>query len=128
MEMIKAAGDTGAPMIRDLATAIINDEKVPNDWEQSFIVCLNKAKGDSFDRGNYRSLQLTKQSMKILERSANGLIRQVVSINDSQFGFVSDKDTTDAMFVVLQLLKKYLALNKRLYMVFLDLEKALVIC
>ena len=51
MEMIKAAGDTGATMILDLATAIIRDGKVPIDWEQSFIVCLYKGKGDTLDRG-----------------------------------------------------------------------------
>ena len=33
VEMIKAAGDTGATMICDLATAIISDGKVPTDWE-----------------------------------------------------------------------------------------------
>ena len=53
VEMIKAAGDTGATMIRDLATAIIRDGKVPTDWEESFIVCLYKGKGDALDRGNY---------------------------------------------------------------------------
>ena len=68
MEMIKAAGDTGATMIRDLATAIIRDGKVPTDWEESFIVCLYKGKGDALDRGNYRGLKLTEQAMKILER------------------------------------------------------------
>ena len=35
----------GASMIRDLAAAIIQDGKVPSDWEQSFIVCLYKGKG-----------------------------------------------------------------------------------
>ena len=34
VEMIRAAGDTGASMIRDLAVAIIRDGKVPSDWEQ----------------------------------------------------------------------------------------------
>ena len=53
VEMIKAAGVTGATMIRDLATAIIRDCKVPTDWEESFIVCLYKGKGDAKDRGNY---------------------------------------------------------------------------
>ena len=62
--------------------------------------------------------------MKILERIVNGLIRQVVSIDDSQFGFVPGRGTTDATFVVRQLQKKYLAVNKRLYMAFVDLEKA----
>ena len=124
VEMIKAAGDTGATMIRDLATAIICDGKVPTDWEQSFIVCLYKDKGDALDRGNYRRLKLTEQAMKILERIVDGLIRQMVSIDDSQFGFVPGRGTTDAIFVVRQLQKKYLAVNKRLYMAFVDLEKA----
>ena len=123
VEMIKAAGDTGATMIRDLATAIIRDGKVPTDWEESFIVCLYKGKGDALDRGNYRGLKLTKQAMKILERIVYGLIRQVVSIDDFQFGFVPGRSTTDAIFVVRQLQEKYLAVN-RLYMAFVDLEKA----
>ena len=83
VEMIKAAGDTGATMIQDLATAIIRDGKVPTDWEESFIVCLYRGKGDALDRGNYRGLKLTEQAMKILERIVDGLIRQVVSIDDS---------------------------------------------
>ena len=124
VEMIKAAGDTGATMIRDLATAIIRDGKVPTDWEESFIVCLYKGKGDALDRGNYRGLKLTEQAMKILERIVDGLIRQVVSIDDSQFGFVPGRGTTDAIFVVRLLQEKYLAVNKRLYMAFVDLEKA----
>ena len=33
VEMIKAADDTGATMIRDLATAMIRKGKVPTDWE-----------------------------------------------------------------------------------------------
>ena len=90
--MIKAAGDTGATMIPDLATAFIRDGKVPTDWEQSFIVCLYKGKGDALDRSNYRGLKLTEQAMKILER-----------IDNFQFGFVPGRGTTDAIFVVLQL-------------------------
>ena len=54
----------------------------------------------------------------------DSLIRQVVSIDDSQFGFVPGRGTTDAIFVVRQLQEKYLAANKRLYIAFVDLEKA----
>ena len=88
VEMIRAAGDMGASMIRDLAVAIIRDGKVPSDWEQIFFVCLYKGKGDALERDNYRGLKLTKQVMKILERIVDGLIRQLVSIDDSQFGFI----------------------------------------
>ena len=124
VEMIRAAGDMGASMIRDLAVAIIHDGKVPSDWEQSFIVCLYKGKGDALERGNCCSLKLTEQVMKILERIVDGLIRQLVSIDDSHFDFVPGRGTTDAIFVVRQLQEKYLAANKRLYMAFVDLEKA----
>ena len=67
------------------------------------------------DRGNKRGLKLTEQAMKILQRIVDGLIRQVVSIDDSQFGFVPGRCTTDAIFVVRQLQEKYLAVNKRLF-------------
>ena len=56
--------------------------------------------------GNYRGLKLTEQVMKVLERIVDGLIRQVVSIDDSQFGFVPGRGTTDAIFVVRQLQEK----------------------
>ena len=99
----------GCLMIHDLAAAIclqstlICDGKVPSDCEQSFIVCLYKGKGDALDRGNYRGLKLTQQVMEVLERIVDGLIRQVVSIGDSQFGFLPGRGTTDAIFVIRQL-------------------------
>ena len=128
MEMIRAAGDMGASMIRDLAAAIICDGKVPSDWEQSFIVCLFKGTGDALERGNYRGLTLTEQVMKVLERIVDGLIRQMVSIDDSQYGFFPSRGITDAFVVVRQLQEKYLAANKRLYMVFVDLGRHLIEC
>ena len=94
MEMIQAAGDMGASMIRDLAAAIICDGKVASDWEQSFIVCLYKGKGDTLERGSYRGLKLTEEGMKVLERIVDGLIRHMVSIDDSWFGFVPGRGTT----------------------------------
>ena len=121
VEMIRAAGDMGASMIRDLAAAIIRDGKVPSDWEQNFIVCLYKKK---VGRTGKRQLPWSQADRAVLERIVDSLIRQMVSIDDSQFGFVPGRGTTDAIFVVRQLQEKYLAANKRLYMAFVDLEKA----
>ena len=113
-------------MILDLINAIIHDGKLPSNWEQSFIVCLYKGKGDALNKGNYCGLKLTEQVMTVLERIVDmliSLIRQVVSIDESQFGFVPGRGTTDAIFVVRQL-QKYLAANKRLYLAFVNLDKA----
>ena len=60
VEMIRAAGDMGASMICDLATAIVRDGKVPSDWEHRIVVCFYKIKGDALERGNYRGLKLTE--------------------------------------------------------------------
>ena len=109
VEMIREAGVTGATMIHDHAIAITQDVK---------------GKGDALDSGNYRGLKLTEQAMKVIERIADSLIRQVVTINESQFGFLPSRGTTDAFFVVCQLQEKYLALGKWIYMAFLNLEKA----
>ena len=87
VEMIRAAGDIGASMIRDLAAAVVRDGKVPSDWEHAEFHCLPlQGIGDALERGNYRGLKLTEQVMKILERIVDDLIRQLVSIDNSQFG------------------------------------------
>ena len=123
VDMIQAAGDMGSSMIRDLTASIIHDGKIPSDWEQSFIVCLYEGKGGALERGNYRGLKPSEQVMKVLERIVDGLIRQLVSINNSQFGFVPGRGATNTIFVVRELQEKYLAATRD-YMAFVDLEKA----
>ena len=92
-------------------------------WDSIYILGPRslQGKGDALERDNYRGLKLTEQIMKVLERIVDVLIRQLVSIDDSQFGFVPGRGTTDVVFVVRQLQEKYLAANKIFYMVFVDL-------
>ena len=61
--------------------------------------------------------------MEVIEWIADILIRQVVTIDKSQFGFVPGRGTTDAIFVNRQLQAKYFTVGKEIYMAFLDLEK-----
>ena len=74
------------------------------------------------EKGRVHVLKLTKQVMKVLGR-ITVCLRQLVSIDDFQFDFVPGRGTTDAIFVEKQLQEKYLS-NKRLYVAFVDLEKA----
>ena len=100
--------------ICDLAAAINCYGKVLSYWEQSFIIWLYKGKVDAWERGESHVLKLTKRVMKVLDRITVRL-RQLVSIDDSQFGFVPGRGTTHAIFVEKQLQEKYLA-NKIFYM------------
>ena len=78
------------------------------------------------ERGNYRGLKLLDHVMKVIERVAERLIRDIVSINDNQFGFMPGRGTTDAIFILRQMQEKFLNKNKRLFFAFVDLEKAFV--
>ena len=62
--------------------------------------------------------------MKVFKWIADSLIRQVVTIDESQFGFVPGSDTTDAIFVIHQLKEKYFTVGKQINMAIVDLQKA----
>ena len=53
--------------------------------------------------------------MKVIGRIADSLIRQVVTIDESQFGCIPGRGTTDAIFVIRQLQEKYLTVSKHIY-------------
>jgi hypothetical protein len=123
-EMMKAAGNEGSQIMSYLANAIIREEHVPDSWGESYIINCYKGKGDARLRGNYRGLKLLEQAMKVIERVADSIIRQQVDINEMQFGFIPGRGTTDAIFILRQMQEKYVGADRRLYMAFVDLEKA----
>ena len=123
-EMLKAAGSSGASMIRDLIEDIIFGNHIPSEWKESHIVSVYKGKGDALNRSNYRGLKLIDQVMKVLERVVEGFIRQRVVINDIQCGFMQSRGTTDTIFILRQLQEKHLVAGKPLYLAFIDLENA----
>ena len=74
--------------LHELITATVKHGKIPEDWEMSFILNLFKGKGDALDRGNYRGLKLTEHVMKVMESIVDGLIREMIAIDEMQFAFV----------------------------------------
>ena len=66
----------------------------------SYILNLFKGKGDALDRGNYRGLKLTEHVMKVLERIADMIIRDMIEIDEMQFLFIPGRGTTDASFII----------------------------
>ena len=61
--------------------------------------------------------------MKVIEKIADSLIRQVVTIDEYQIGFFPGRGTPDAIFVICQLQEKFLTEGKQIDMAFVDLEK-----
>ena len=63
-------------------------------------------------------------TMKVWERIIEARLRDRVEISKQQYGFMSGKGTTDAMFALKMLMKKYREGQRELQCVFVDLEKA----
>lgn len=57
--MLKATGDEGIQLMKELCQLVVNGKGIPSDWEESYIKNLYKGKGDALDRGNYRGLKMT---------------------------------------------------------------------
>ena len=110
--MTRAAVETGVTMIRDLVIATILDEKVPATGGRASLSAFTRKR--VICSGNYRGLKLKVQAMKVFKWIANSLIRQVVTFDESQFGFVPGRDTTDATFFTHQLQEKYFTVGKQI--------------
>ena len=73
--------------------------------------------------GSYRAIKLLEQPIKVLEKVLGNKIRCQVSIDNLQFGFMSGKGSTDAIFIMRQVQEKHQAKKKKLYYAFVNLEK-----
>ena len=57
---------------------------------------------------------------KLLKR----YLREIITIDDMQFGFMPGKNTIDALFISRRIQEEYLTKQKKLYMSFVDLAKS----
>ena len=97
---------------------------MPEKWKTSVVVLIFKGKGDVMDCGAYRGVKLLEHAMKIVERVLEKRIRELVKVDDMQFGFMPGKGTTDALFILRRMQEEFREREKKLYMCFVDLEKA----
>ena len=124
MDMIIASGKFGVEIIKKLCQRVLDGKGMPEEWKTSVIVPIFKGKGDAMDCGVYRRVKMLEHAMKILERVLENRIRGLVTTDDMQFGFMPGKGTTHALFILRRMQEEFRGREKKLYMCFVDLEKA----
>ena len=124
MDMIMASGKFGVGVLKKLCQRALDGKGMPEEWKTSFVVPIFKGKGDVMDCGAYRGVKLLEHAMKIVERVLEKRIRELVKADDMQFGFMPGKGTTDALFILRRMQEEFRGREKKLYMCFVDLEKA----
>jgi len=88
------------------------------------VLSIFKGKGDVINCVSYRGVKLLEHGMKIVERMLERRIRSLINLDLTQFGFMPGKKSIDVLFIVRGMQEEYRANEKRMYMCFVDLEKA----
>ena len=69
-------------------------------------------------------MKLLEHAVKIVEEVLERRIQTPVNLSEMQFGFMPGKETVDAIFIVRRMQEEYQKKDKKLYMCFVDMEKA----
>ena len=124
IEVWKSLGDLGVTWLTKLFNKIVMTRKMPDEWRRSTLVPIYKNKGDVQSCNNYRGIKLMSHTMKLWERVIEHRLRMVTTVSENQFGFMPERSTMEAIYLLRRLVEKYRAKKKDLHMVFIDLEKA----
>ena len=99
-EMIVAGGRIAEEVMLQLCQRVLDGKGIPDEWKTSIVMPIFKGKGDVMNCGSYREVKLLKHGMKDIERVLERRFRALVDFDEGQFGFMSGKGTTDALFLV----------------------------
>ena len=88
------------------------------------VVAIYKKKGSVMDCASYRGVKLLEHGMEVVERLLEKRLRRLVKVDQMQFGFMPSRSTVDAIFILRRMQESNLEKNSKLFICFVDLEKA----
>ena len=126
-EMIKHGRFYLVPLFTKLFNNILNSGQFPSIWNLGIIKPIYK-KGDYDNPQNYGGITLIsclgKLFTSILQKRLTTHLETNKKLNFEQFGFRPNSQTTDSLFILQQLIHKYLGSKQKIYACFIDYEKA----
>ena len=124
IELFRAGGDTCLKSLTNIFNDILFKDKLPEEWMLSSLIPIFKGKGDPLNPNSYRGIKLLQHAFKLYEKVLDGRLREVVDIDKMQYEFMPGRATVDAVFVLRRLSEKFRAKIKKLFFIFVNMEKA----
>jgi Reverse transcriptase (RNA-dependent DNA polymerase)/Endonuclease-reverse transcriptase len=124
-EMLQNLGKAGLEFLTELYNKIWREETIPKDWEIGIVIPLFK-KGDNTDCNNYRGITLLSSVLKVYERILEQRLRKIIEnqLDETQSGFRKGRSAQDHIFTVKQIIEKKQLEKEKVYMAFIDIQKA----
>ena len=129
-EMRVAAGGRGVTEITNLANMMYSEGRFPEQMYKSIFITIPKVKGTAKCE-KHRTLSLmshvTKLVLKVIINRIRG--RTLSEISEVQYGFMPDRGTWNAIFVLRRLVERLIEKQKPqkdVYVCFIDYSKAFV--
>ena len=126
-EMIKCSLPFMADLYKKIFNSILCNQYYPSCWKTGVIVNLFKS-GDVYNADNYRGLTINSCLAKLFNTILNNRLIKFMErkklICDNQIGFRSKARTSDHIFIINTIFRKFCKSTKRLYLCFVDFKKA----
>jgi len=124
-EVFLALDDLGITEITKLMNIIYDSGEIPVDMKRSIFIALPKKPGTT-DCEQHRTISLMSHLTKVLLRIIMKRVRNKLDpeISETQFGFVPDSGTRNAIFTLQTLMERSIEVQRDLYLCFIDYSKA----
>ncbi|GFN94698.1 RNA-directed DNA polymerase from mobile element jockey-like [Plakobranchus ocellatus] len=125
VELIEALEDFGTGKITHLLNEIYDTGQIPTDLSKSIFIALPKKSGAT-ECELHRTISLMSHITKLLLKIIMLRIRNKIKpeIAEEQCGFVGDKGTSNAIYILRTLIERALEVQKDVYLCFVDYAKA----
>ena len=122
-EMLKYGGTELIIHLTQLFQQIVKLGDIPKTWKESIIISLFK-KGSKTNPESYRGITLLNTTLKLFTRVILRKLLKYIQPREEQQGFRKNRSTTDAIFIMCQIIEKSIEFNHPAYLCFVDLTKA----
>ena len=124
-ETLVAAGEVGLLELTQLSNRMDTQGSFPSELNKSIFITLPKVNG-TIKCEKHRTVSLRRHVTKLVLRIVINSIRGITldEIAPAQYGFMSDKGTGNAIFVLRRLVERSIEKQRDVYTCFIDYSKA----
>ena len=128
-EFLKFGGDMVIEKMTELYNCVWEEERVPRKWNECKVTLLHKGGYKSKNElKNYRPIALGNTVGKVFSAVLNKRVCEWIErtrvLGEEQNGFRKDRRAEDNVFVISELIEGKKGSREKLYLGFLDIEKA----